>query len=163
LKWRFVTLRYVKFYYSLFSYKQFKRLGRLAKKKDGLYEHNFILFLEGRLVNFLYRTTLVDNIFKAIRLVKGGYVTINYKVCTFFNKKCELFDILSFLPIMLHEILLVFIFRLSMRLLLHPPLRFIYVSFIFVFCFMFKFPKRRDIANRKIVDIYRLTGYALLY
>jgi hypothetical protein len=52
LKWRFVTLRLTKFYYSLLSYKQFKSLARLAKRKDGLFEHNFVLFSEGRLVNF---------------------------------------------------------------------------------------------------------------
>jgi hypothetical protein len=32
----------------------------LAKKRDGLYENNYVLALEGRLVNFLYRTSLVE-------------------------------------------------------------------------------------------------------
>ena len=57
-KWRFVTLRLVKFYYVLFTYKQFKKLARKSKKKDGLFENNYVLALEGRLVNFLYRTSL---------------------------------------------------------------------------------------------------------
>lgn len=60
MKWRFVTLRLVKFYYSLLSYKQFRRIARLAKKRDGLYENNYVLALEGRLVNFLFRTSLVE-------------------------------------------------------------------------------------------------------
>jgi hypothetical protein len=145
------------------SYKQFKKLARLAKKKDGLYEHNFILFLEGRLVNLLYRSSFLESIFKAYYYVKGGFVTLNRKVCTYVNEKCTLFDFLSFLPIILYDILLIFIFRLSMRLLMHPPLRYMYVSFIFMFAFMFKMPFGNDIPNRKIIDLYRLTGYALLY
>lgn len=76
-KWSFITLRLVKFYYSLLSYKQFRNLARLAKKKDGLFENNYVLSLEGRLVNFLYRTSLVDTIFNSIRLIKNGFVTIN--------------------------------------------------------------------------------------
>jgi len=163
LKWRFVTLRLVRFYYSLLSYKQFRKIGRLAKKKDGLYEHNFILFLEGRLVNFLYRTSLVENIFKSIYYIKGGFITLNKKVCTYFNEPCSLFDILSFLPLVLYDIMLLYIYRLSMRIILHPPLRYMFISFIFFFSFMFKAPFRKDIPNRKIIDLYRLTGYAILY
>jgi hypothetical protein len=124
----------------LLSFKYFKRLARLAKKKDGLYEHNFVLFLESRLVNFLYRTSLVESIFQALFYVKGGYVTLNRKVCSFPNKRCSLFDFLSFLPIILYDILLVFFFRLTMHLVLHPPLRYMFISFIFVFGFIFKLP-----------------------
>ena len=163
LKWRFVTLRLVKFYYSLLTYKQFRKLARLAKKKDGLYEQNFILFLEGRLVNFLYRSSLIENVFKSLYYIKGGFVSLNKVVLTYPNEKCQLFDFLSFLPIILYEIILFYVFRLTMRLLLHPPARFIFVSWVFFFCFMYKAPKKQDIPNRKIIDLYRLTGYALLH
>jgi len=163
IKWRFVTLRLVKFYYSLLSYKQFKRLARKAKNKDGLFESNYVLALEGRFVNFLYRSCLVENVFKAFFYIKSGFVTLNWRVIKFPNIQCKLFDLLSFLPIIIYDIILAFIFRLSMRLLLHPPLRYLYVSFIFFFCFMFAKPFKRDIPNRKIIDLYRLTGYALLY
>jgi ribosomal protein S4 len=77
LKWRFITLRLVKFYYSLLSYKQFRKLARLAKKKDGLFENNYILALEGRLVNFLYRTCLIESIFKSFFFIKSGFITLN--------------------------------------------------------------------------------------
>lgn len=162
-KWSFITLRLVKFYYSLLSYKQFRKIARLAKKKDGLFENNYVLSLEGRLVNFLYRTSLVDTIFNALRLIKNGFVTLNWKVFTYPNQRCSLFDILSFLPFILYDIFFDFIFRLSMRLILHPPLRFMYVSFFFLFSFLFKAPFKQDIPNRKIIDLYRLTGYAILY
>jgi len=140
-----------------------KKLARLAKKKDGLYEHNFILFLEGRLVNFLFRSSLLENIFKAYYYIKGGFITVNRKVCTYPNEKCALFDFLSFLPLILYDIFLIFVFRLSMRLIMHPPLRYIYISFIYFFAYMFKMPWSKDIPNKKIIDLYRLTGYAILY
>lgn len=162
-KWRFVTLRLVKFYYVLFSYKQFKNLARKTKKQDGLFENNYVLALEGRLVNFLYRTSLVDTLFKSISLIKSGFITLNWKVFTYPNQSCLLFDVLSFLPFILYDIFFDFIYRLSMRLVLHTPLRYMFVSFFFLFSFMFKGPFKQDIPNKKLIDLYRLTGYALLY
>ena len=50
-----------------------------------------------------------------------------------------------------------------MRLVLHTPLRYMFVSFFFLFSFMFKGPFKQDIPNKKLIDLYRLTGYALLY
>jgi hypothetical protein len=56
LKKRFISLRVVKLFYLTLTYKQFKRLARIASKKDGLFEKQFCLLLEGRLISFLYRT-----------------------------------------------------------------------------------------------------------
>jgi len=135
----------------------------LAKKRDGLYENNYVLALEGRLVNFLYRTSLVENIFKSFFYVKSAFVTVNWKVITFSNQKCELFDIVSFLPLVLYDLILYYFYRLNSRLILHPPLRFFYISFIFFFCFIFRQPFKVDIPNRNVIDLYRLAGFTILY
>lgn len=74
---RFVTLRLVKFFYSILSYKHFRLMSRLAKKKVGLYEQNYLFFLEGRLINYLYRTGVFDTIFKSFFFIRSGFVTIN--------------------------------------------------------------------------------------
>ena len=40
-----------------------------------------------------------------------------------------------------------------------------FVAFVLgiLFSFLFKAPFKQDIPNRKIIDLYRLTGYAILY
>jgi len=60
---RYVRIRIVKFFFVFLSYKQFRRLARQAKLQSGVFEHNYLLFLEGRLVNFLYRTGFMDHYF----------------------------------------------------------------------------------------------------
>lgn len=127
-KQRFVNLRLVKFYYVLLDYHHFKKINRLAKRKDGLHEQHYILALEGRLVNILYRSTFVDNIFRSIYYIKAGFVTVNWRVYTYFNVKIKLFQIISFLPLILYDIICLYFYRLSMNMIIHTPVRFLYLS-----------------------------------
>jgi hypothetical protein len=48
-------------------------------------------------------------------------------------------------------------FKLTRKLILHPPIRCLFVSFIFLFFFFYKQPRKKDYPNRKFVDIYLLT------
>ena len=163
IDWRYASLRLVKYYYVFLTYKKFKKLGRRAKKKDGLFEQNYLILLEGRLVNFLYRTGLVDTLFNSYYYIKSGYVTIDWKVCSSIERVLYMFDLLSFLPQIFHEILVNYFYRIHRRLVLHHPVRYLYVSFYFLFTYMFKYPAKRDIPNRKLISMYRLTGYPILF
>lgn len=101
-----------------------------------MYEQHYILALEGRLVNILYRSTFVDSLFNAIYYVKGGFITLNWKVHTFFNVKVKVLDFVSFLPIILYDIIVFYFYRLAMHLIIHPPVRFLYISFFFFFFYV---------------------------
>lgn len=162
-KSRYMILRLVKFYYSFLTYKQFKKLNRIAKRKSGLYEQYYVLFLEGRLVNFLYRSSFVESIFRSFFYIRGNFITINWRVCGFHNQRVKLYDVISFHPIILYDIMCNFFFRLSMRLVLNPPLRFMYISYFFFFFFAFKMPRKKDIPNRRLIDMQRLVGYPILF
>ena len=70
-----------------------------AKRKEGLFERHFCLALEGRLISFLYRTSFISNMFESIQLVKQNFITVNKKTLNFVNQSVNLFDILSFHPI----------------------------------------------------------------
>lgn len=162
-KKRFVSLRIVKFYYSILSIRHFRKISRSAKRKSGLYESNYVLFLEGRLINFLYRTGFVGDIFKSLYIIRGGFVSINNVVKTFANQIVKMFDIVTFSPVLRIELYLNYFLRLHRWLVLHPPIRCIYFSFIFLFTFFFRAPSKKDIPNRKSVNIYRLTSRVKLY
>jgi len=81
--YRYIKIRIVKYFFVFLSYKQFRRLAKLAKLKSGLFEHTYLLFLEGRLVNFLYRTGFMETLFQSFYYIKGGFVFINAKSSTF--------------------------------------------------------------------------------
>lgn len=160
-KYRYVTLRLIKIYYVFLKERSFRRMARLAKRTAGLFQSNFLLLLEGRLLHFLYRTGFVDTLFKSFYIIKSGFVSINSKVVTFFNTGVKVFDIVSFSPILMPYIYTDYLSRLYYFLLLHPPMRCIYVSYIFLFFFFFKNPKKRDVPKPLFIDMYRLCGYPI--
>lgn len=162
-KFRFVTLRIIKYFYSILKFRHFYFISRSAKRKSGLYEVNYVLFLEGRLINFLYRTGFVDTIFKSLYIIKGGFISINNNVRTYPNQLVKMFDIVTFSPYLRIEFYFNYFMRLHRWLILHPPIRCIYFSFIFLFCFFFKAPYARDIPNKKPINIFSLTSRLRLF
>ena len=59
-KYRFVSLRLIKVYYVFLKERSFRKMARLAKRTAGLFQSNFLLLLEGRLLHFIYRSGFVD-------------------------------------------------------------------------------------------------------
>jgi ribosomal protein S4 len=78
-KKRFTSLRLVKLYYLTLVYKQFKKVARTARKKDGFFEGHYCLALEGRLIAFLYRTGFVASLFESLAYTKNALLTVNHK------------------------------------------------------------------------------------
>lgn len=134
-KFRFVTLRLVKYFYSILSYKQFRRISRIAKCKIGLYEENYLLLLEGRLINFLYRTGLVETIFQSYYYIKAGFININSKIKTYPNDRIGIFDIMTFSPLISPFIYCDYFIRIYQFIILHPPIRCVFVSIFFYLLF----------------------------
>lgn len=98
LKKRLVSIRVVRLFYLTLSYKQFNKMARLAKKKDGLFASHFLLALEGRILSFLYRTGFVSNMFEALFYVKNSFCLLDKKYISYPNM---LLDYLGFWPFIL--------------------------------------------------------------
>lgn len=113
-------------------------MARLAKRSSGLFESSFLLLLEGRLLHFLYRSGFIDTLFKSLYIIKGGFVSINSKVITFPNKLVNIFDMVSFTPKLMPYVYCDYVMRMYYFMLLHPPIRCMYVSYIFYFFFFLK-------------------------
>lgn len=52
-------------------------MSKIAKRKEGFYGENYLLLLEGRICCFIYRSSIISNMFEAIKFVKLGNVNIN--------------------------------------------------------------------------------------
>jgi ribosomal protein S4 len=161
LKKRFVSLRVVKLFYLTLTYKHFKRIGRLAKKKDGLFEQQFCLLLEGRLISFLYRTSFVTNMFESLYLVKRSFILLDRQPVNFVNMPVKLFQILSFAPSIKIKMYFDYAYQLLYykRTLNRPP-RYMFISYWFLFAYMRKLPYREQLSFPAPIDIYRATGFA---
>jgi hypothetical protein len=158
---RFISLRLVKFFYLTLRYRQFYKLSRTAHKRDGFFEHHYCLALEGRIISFLYRTGFVSNMFDSLYYIKNCYVALNRKIVSYVNESVDLYEILSFHPMIKRLIYKDLIFRyIEMEYSLFSPPRYLYVSYWFLFSFMFKFPLQSDLALPRGIDIYRATGFA---
>jgi len=73
-KKQFASLRVTRLFYIIYNYKQLKNLNKKAKKKDGLFEQNYILLIECKLCSFIYRSSLFSNMFESIMFVKNNNI-----------------------------------------------------------------------------------------
>jgi ribosomal protein S4 len=71
-------------------------MAKRLSKRDGSFEVNFILALEGRLINAVYRTGLVANIFECMEIVNDGHFLINQARLGHLNHSVRLTDLLAF-------------------------------------------------------------------
>lgn len=127
---RFTSLRIVKFFYLTLKYFHFRRMARNARKKDGFFEGHYCLALEGRLLNFVYRTGFAADMFEAWAFVRQGFITLDRKTHTFSQTKVNLYEFLALhvrIKKMVYFSLLVRLCINKRSLLSHP--RYMYVSY----------------------------------
>jgi ribosomal protein S4 len=64
-------------FYITLDFKDFKKLSKKAKGQDGFWYENYLLLLEGRLCSSIYRSSIISNMFEAIKFIRLGNVHIN--------------------------------------------------------------------------------------
>jgi len=74
INYQFISLRVIKLFYVMYSYRQLKYIARKAKSKFGIFEQNYLYIMECKLPSYIYRTSLFSNLFESIKFVKGGNV-----------------------------------------------------------------------------------------
>jgi ribosomal protein S4 len=80
----------------MYTLKQLKKIAKKAKKKDGIFEQNYISYMELKLPSFIYRTSLLPNMFESIYYIKGNNVAINKVFRPFIFFFVKAMDIVSF-------------------------------------------------------------------
>lgn len=168
---RFASLRIIKHLFAILTYKQFRKIARIVRKKEGPVGNLFVLALEGRLINFLYRSLFTETIFESFFLIKQGYIIVNKKIITYPNYGVKLYEILSILPLLKRRVYIFLLTRIFIESnTLFNTLKFIFISFKFLYSYMYKLPHEKDIpyrsgkdfsfGSRWPIDIYRAAGYA---
>jgi len=161
LKHRFVSLRLLKLFYINITYRQFRNLAFKMRRKAGNFEENYLMTLECRLLSVLYRTSLIPNPFQCIQLIRQGYVLINLKNVWNINSKIDINCLLNFVPMFKKYIYINLIKRLLKKRTLFNPPTYMFVSYVFLFSYMNRPPRRKDLIYPISLDIYRASGYVL--
>jgi ribosomal protein S4 len=80
----------------MYTLKQLKKIVKKAKKKEGLFEQNFISFMECKLPSFIYRSSFMSNMFESIYYIKNNNIAVNktFRSSIFFLVKTM--DIITF-------------------------------------------------------------------
>jgi hypothetical protein len=66
---------------------------------DGTFEHNYLYFLECRLVNLVYRSGFLFNMFDCINFVNQGHIFVNKKSKIFQNDIVSIMEFVGFRPL----------------------------------------------------------------
>jgi ribosomal protein S4 len=80
----------------MYTFKQLKKIVKKAKKKDGLFEQNFISLMECKLPFFIYRSSFLPNIFESIYYVKNNNVAVNKLFWSSIFFRVKTMDIITF-------------------------------------------------------------------
>jgi len=133
-------------------------MAALAASKDGLFQHNFCLFLEGRFP-FIYRTNLLFNIFEIISFVKEGNVLVNNLLINYVNYVILTGDFITFYKDNAAKFKSNFYRRFKTHTVLFSTPRFMFVDYKLFFAFFEKQITEKDLIYPIKLDIYRATAY----
>jgi ribosomal protein S4 len=95
-KKEFTEIRIAKNFYIMYTLKNLKKIVKKAKKKDGLFEYNFITLMECRLPSFIYRASFLPNMFESMIFVKKGNIAVNKKFKYHMTYSISAMDLVTF-------------------------------------------------------------------
>jgi hypothetical protein len=158
-KKEFSDLRLAKYFYIMYTYRQFKKMAKKAKKKDGIFEQNYMIIMECKLPAFIYRTSFLPNMFESIHYIKKGIIAVNkiFRSLIFFPIKTM--DLITFRIWEKGFIYWEFYKRLRKKAFLFFFPKYMYISIIFFFILCLNTPKIKDIINPISMDIYKASSF----
>jgi len=134
-------------------------MAYIAAEKDGLFQANYCLLLEGRLTSIVYRVNFLFSMFEIIAFVRNNNVLINNVLVNYVNYVTTVGDFFTFFPASHIKIRANLLKRLKTQTILFNTPRYLFVSYKLFFAFMMKHPMDKDLVYPIQLDIYRATAY----
>lgn len=149
----FIERRYLKNFYLVLTYKNFRRYMDLAIRKMGYYYGNYFSLLEGRIFMMAYRSTFITNLFIIRYVVDKGLFTINGKIRRHYNYSLVPGDVFSvsfdYKSFFYNDLLL----RLEKNNIFYKVPNYLFPNFNFMFVFFYRFPTIDDLVFPIELDI----------
>lgn len=156
---QFVSFRFIKIFYVMYTYRQLKQIAIKAKLKSGVFEQNYLQIIECKLPSYLYRTAFFPTIFEGIDFVKTSNVWVNKEFKPLIHYSVRLFDIIGFRILYKSYVLWCFFRRLRRRAFAFMFSRCIYVSLRFLFTMLISRFMLDDLVNSFDFDYYRIARH----
>jgi len=152
-KENFIERRYLKNFYLVLTYKNFRRYMNLASRKLGYYYGNYFSLLEGRIFMMAYRSTFITNLFIIRYVIDKGLFTINGKIRRHYNfslQPGDLFQVsFDYKEFFYKDLLL----RLEKNNIFFKVPNYLFPNFNFMFVFFWRYPKISDLVFPIDLDI----------
>jgi len=152
-KENFIERRYLKNFYLVLTYKNFRRYMNLASRKLGYYYGNYFSLLEGRIYMMAYRSTFITNLFIIRYIIDKGLFTINGKVRRHYNfslQPGDLFQVsFDYKEFFYKDLLL----RLEKNNIFFKVPNYLFPNFNFMFVFFWRYPRIKDLVFPVDIDV----------
>ena len=97
--------------------------------------------------------------FEILRYVKQGVVFVNRTVSSAFNFLVRLYDLVNFHSSILGWIHNQLVLRLRKKAVLFNRPKYMFISYVFILCFMKKLPLKKELVFPAVIDVDRVSGY----
>jgi len=158
-KKEFSDLRLAKNFYIMYTLKQLKKIVKKAKKKYGVFERNFVNFMECKLPSFIYRASFIPNMFESISYIKYNNIAVNKIFRPYIFFAIQIFDLVTFRIWEKSYIYWEFYKRLKKKAFLFFFPKYMYISICFFFIICLNIPKKKDIINPIPMDFYKASSF----
>jgi len=131
----------------------------LARKRDGLFEMNYIHLIECRITSIVYRTSFYKTPFEILSVVKDGNISMNRKFIFYNNYIVNLFTLIGFRPSHKKRLYSNLLSRVKKRRILFNTPKFMYISYRLLLAYIKRIPNYNELIYPSSVDIFRVIGY----
>lgn len=122
-------------------------------------EINYCHFLECRLLAVIYRLNFINSPFEIIRFIRDGNVFLDFKKVSYVNFPIPIGKFITINKLLESRIKSFLKRRLRFKAVLFNIPRFLFVSYKFMFAYLYKYPSKKDLIYPIPIDIQRITGY----
>lgn len=154
-KKKYIRPRLLYTYFLFLRRKMFLRYAYKAKRRNGYFFRNYLVYLEGRLFMLIYRSNFITNIFKLKFIIDRGIFLVNNVKRYYVNYIVNIGDLIqvdfSYKNILQDDLKI----RLKYFLSLQPKIyRYMYVNYKFMFIYFLRAPKFKEIKYPLKLDLY---------
>ena len=154
-----ISFKLVRLFYIIYSYKQLHRLIKRAKKSNDVFEQTFILLTECKLPSFIYRSSFFSNMFESLDFIKSKGLWINKIIVFNLYYTIKVMDFVGFSNFIKSFIFWTFFKRIRRKAFLFLFPKYMYISFVFFFIVLIRFPLYKEMINTVSADAYKISNY----
>lgn len=169
--WVKLSFKRVKLYYLYLSLSHFKKFDKEARRKSNYILNHLIMLLEFRVCVFLYKLSIINNIYDSYRFITRKLLLVNDKLITNVNERVWVHTLIRFRNQKIaRKFRLYFIKKLKQKRVFFGMPKFIYFNMKFMYYYIWKHAELKDISYPttqldhirryiKTKDPVRVSGY----